>query len=243
METPALGCFLLCSFGVRLRRKALGLEVPSGLGFAGLKTSLPQPRGGYRPAALRRAACPRVKSSANKSANASKCIFLHQLECPRPARLQEPLGLQPGLSGAEESAGAVMGTGGTVPAWVLPAARCPPHHTPCMCVSGFCCFFSVSRAHLLRRVLCLLPGACCSQAPLAFRAVEHAAGTRTLLPRVLLSAVPASVTARPAAGFARFVGWWEHSEAGGRKIPELGSSDWPQWARALGKSPGASPGM
>lgn len=105
-----------------------------------------------------------------------------------------------------------------------------------MCVSGFCCFFSVRRAHLLRRVLRLLPGACCSRAPLAFRAVERAAGARTLLPRVLLSAVPASVTARPAAGFARFVGWWEHSEAGGRKIPELGSSDWPQWASLGEKS-------
>lgn len=125
METPALGCFLLCSFGVRLRRKALGLEVPSGFGFAGLKTSLQQPRGGYRPAALRRAACPRAKSSANKSANASKCRCLHQLACPRPARLWEPLGLQPGLSGAEASAGAVMGTGGTVPAWVLPACPLP----------------------------------------------------------------------------------------------------------------------
>uniref|UniRef100_U3I778 DNA (cytosine-5-)-methyltransferase n=1 Tax=Anas platyrhynchos platyrhynchos TaxID=8840 RepID=U3I778_ANAPP len=28
-----------------------------------------------------------------------------------------------------------MGTGGTVPAWVLPAACCPPHHTPCMCAT------------------------------------------------------------------------------------------------------------
>lgn len=64
LETPALGWFLLCSFGVRLRVKTLCLEMPSGFGFVGSKTSLQQSRGGYRPAALlRRAACPRVKSS------------------------------------------------------------------------------------------------------------------------------------------------------------------------------------
>lgn len=62
---------------------------------------------------------------ADKSANARKCRCLHQLACPRPARLWELLGLQSGLSGVEASTGAVMGTGGTVPAWVLPARLLP----------------------------------------------------------------------------------------------------------------------